>query len=288
MDPGSKVTYNGVEIGRVVGIEAVDSDGVQKAQGHARRQPQVHRPDPGQRGRRDQGQHGVRQQVHRVLVAEGPRRRSGSTRPRPIDVSSVTTEFNTLFETVRRGRPAGRPDQAEPDADRHRRRRSTGSATGSASRSQNGNDDPGRHQPADAPAPPATSSGWPTWPTSTPTPRRTCSTAWSNAVTTARTLNEQQGNLDAALMAAVGFGNTGGDVFERGGPYLVRGAADLIPTSRTARRVQPRAVLHHPQLPRRRAEDRLVARRQRLLAAHRTPRCSARPTRTCTPTTCRG
>ena len=52
-----------------------------------------------------------------------------------------------------------------------------------------------------------------------------------NAVTTARTLNEQQGNLDQALMAAVGFGNTGGDVFERGGPYLVRGAEDLIPTS---------------------------------------------------------
>ena len=41
-----------------------------------------------------------------------------------------------------------------------------------------------------------------------------------NAVTTARTLNEQQGNIDQALMAAVGFGNTGGDIFERGGPYL--------------------------------------------------------------------
>jgi phospholipid/cholesterol/gamma-HCH transport system substrate-binding protein len=49
-----------------------------------------------------------------------------------------------------------------------------------------------------------------------------------NAVTTARTLNQQQGNIDQALMAAVGFGNTGADVFERGGPYLVRGAEDLI------------------------------------------------------------
>ncbi len=49
-----------------------------------------------------------------------------------------------------------------------------------------------------------------------------------NAVTTAATLNEQQGNIDQALMAAIGFGNTGGDVFERGGPYLVRGAEDLI------------------------------------------------------------
>ena len=60
-----------------------------------------------------------------------------------------------------------------------------------------------------------------------------------NAVTTARTLNEQQGNIDQALMAAVGFGNTGGDVFERGGPYLVRGAEDLIPTSQTLDEYSP-------------------------------------------------
>ncbi len=33
------------------------------------------------------------------------------------------------------------------------------------------------------------------------------------------------------LMAAVGLGNTGGDVFERGGPYFVRGTHDLVPTS---------------------------------------------------------
>ena len=32
-------------------------------------------------------------------------------------------------------------------------------------------------------------------------------------------------------MAAVGFGNTGGEVFEKAGPYLVRSAADLVPTS---------------------------------------------------------
>jgi phospholipid/cholesterol/gamma-HCH transport system substrate-binding protein len=52
-----------------------------------------------------------------------------------------------------------------------------------------------------------------------------------NAVTTARTLNEQRGNIDQALMSAIGFGNTAADVFERGGPYLVRGVEDLIPTS---------------------------------------------------------
>jgi len=60
-----------------------------------------------------------------------------------------------------------------------------------------------------------------------------------NAVTTARTLNHEQSNLDAALMASVGFGNTGGDVFERGGPYLVRGAEDLIPTSQLLNTYSP-------------------------------------------------
>ena len=34
-----------------------------------------------------------------------------------------------------------------------------------------------------------------------------------------------------ALMAAIGFGNTGADVFGRGGPFLVRTARDLIPAS---------------------------------------------------------
>jgi phospholipid/cholesterol/gamma-HCH transport system substrate-binding protein len=60
-----------------------------------------------------------------------------------------------------------------------------------------------------------------------------------HAVTTARTLNQEQGNVDQALMAAVGFGNTGGDVFERSAPYLVRGTKDLIPTSQLLDQYSP-------------------------------------------------
>jgi phospholipid/cholesterol/gamma-HCH transport system substrate-binding protein len=60
-----------------------------------------------------------------------------------------------------------------------------------------------------------------------------------NAVTTTRTLHEEESNIDAALMASVGFGNTGGDVFERGGPYLVRGVQDLIPTSQLLNTYSP-------------------------------------------------
>ena len=53
-----------------------------------------------------------------------------------------------------------------------------------------------------------------------------------HAVVTARTLNAEQKDLDAALLASTGFGNTGADIFERGGPYFVRGQADLIPTAK--------------------------------------------------------
>ena len=52
-----------------------------------------------------------------------------------------------------------------------------------------------------------------------------------NAVITAHTLTKQQSDLDAALLAAVGAGRTGEDIFTRAGPFLVRGATDLVPTA---------------------------------------------------------
>jgi phospholipid/cholesterol/gamma-HCH transport system substrate-binding protein len=52
-----------------------------------------------------------------------------------------------------------------------------------------------------------------------------------SATRSARTLNDQRANIDEALMAAIGFANDAADSFERGGPYLVRGAADLVPTT---------------------------------------------------------
>ncbi|WP_459953471.1 MCE family protein, partial [Mycobacterium avium] len=53
----------------------------------------------------------------------------------------------------------------------------------------------------------------------------------NNAVITSRTINAQQKDLDQALLSAAGFGNTGADLFTKGGPYLARGAHDLVPTA---------------------------------------------------------
>ena len=91
----------------------------------------------------------------------------------------------------------------------------------------------------------------------------------NNAVITSRTINAQQKDLDQALLSAAGFGNTGADLFNRGGPYLARGAADLVPTAQLLDNLQPRTLLHPAQLPRHRAHHRcLRGRVQRLLVEH--------------------
>jgi phospholipid/cholesterol/gamma-HCH transport system substrate-binding protein len=66
-----------------------------------------------------------------------------------------------------------------------------------------------------------------------------------DATTTANALSGQQGDLDAALIAAIGFGNTGGDIFDRSA-----------------------TCLHDPQLPRRRTKSRGNSRRKPLFRPH--------------------
>lgn len=56
--------------------------------------------------------------------------------------------------------------------------------------------------------------------------------AVENLTTTARTLNRQQHDLDATLLAAAGFGNTGADVVGRSRPHLAQTLLQLVPTSR--------------------------------------------------------
>jgi phospholipid/cholesterol/gamma-HCH transport system substrate-binding protein len=52
------------------------------------------------------------------------------------------------------------------------------------------------------------------------------------ALTTAASLNERRKEIDAALMASIGFGTTAAETFEEAAPFLVRGAADLVPSAK--------------------------------------------------------
>jgi phospholipid/cholesterol/gamma-HCH transport system substrate-binding protein len=228
MDPGSKVTYNGVEIGRVDSIAPIERGGRPQARIVLAVKPRYLDLIPAN----------VDAAIKATTVF-GNKYVSFSTPPNPsskritssdvIDVTNVTTEFNTLFETV-----VSVAEKVDPIKLNQTLTATAQALDGLGDRFGqslvNGNDiladvnprlpqlrrdnqllaDLGDVYSAAAPD---------------------LFDGLQNAVTTARALNDQRGNLDQALMAAVGFGNTGGDVFERGGPYLVRGTQDLIPTS---------------------------------------------------------
>jgi phospholipid/cholesterol/gamma-HCH transport system substrate-binding protein len=228
MDPGAKVTYNGVEIGRVGKVQAVSVGDQPRAKITLDVDPKYLRYIP---------QNVIADITATTVFGNKYISFTSPKNPTPqritpkdiIDVTSVTTEFNTLFETV-----VDVAQQVDPIKLNQTLSATAEALTGLGDRFGqsivHGNEilaDVNPQMPqirqdnrllADlgdvyANAAPDLFDGL------------------KNAVTTARTLNEQQGNIDQALMAAVGFGNTGGDIFERSAPYLVRGTADLVPTS---------------------------------------------------------
>jgi phospholipid/cholesterol/gamma-HCH transport system substrate-binding protein len=228
MDPGAKVTYNGVEIGRVGSVDAVDVGGEPRAKITLEVDPKYLNLIP----------KNVEADIsattvfgNKYISFKSPKDPSPQriTTKDVIDVTAVTTEFNTLFETV-----VDVSSQVDPI-----KLNQTLSATAEAldglgdrfgQSIVQGNEilaDINPQMPEIRRLNQGLANLGDVYANAAPD----LFDGLENAVTTARTLNEQQGNIDQALMAAVGFGNTGGDIFERGGPYLVRGTQDLIPTS---------------------------------------------------------
>ena len=228
MDPGAKVTYNGVEIGRVASVDQVSVGDTPKAKITLDVDPKYINLLPAN----------VEARISATTVFgnkyisftspkdPSPQRIKSSD---VIDASNVTTEFNTLFETL-----TSVSEQVDPI-----KLNQTLTATAQALQGLgdrfgesiiNGNKilaDLNPRMPQLRRDNRALADLGEVYANAAPD----LFDGLENAVTTARTLNEQQGNIDQALMASIGFGNTGADIFERGGPYLVRGAEDLIPTS---------------------------------------------------------
>ena len=228
VERGSKVTFNGVEIGRVARIGMVDEDGTQKAKLTLDVNPRYISYIPAN----------VVAEI-RATTVFGNKYISFSSPENPsaqrisahavIDASAVTTEFNTLFETV-----TSIAEQVDPIKVNQTLTATAEALTGLGERFgeslENGNrilDDLNRQMPqirrdtrgvadlADVYAD-ASPDLW---------------DGLENATRLARTFNDHRADIDEALMAAIGFANSAADSFERGGPYLVRGAADLVPTT---------------------------------------------------------
>lgn len=236
MDPGAKVTYNGVAIGRVNKIEPAVADGKEAAKFSLEVDPKYVKLIPANvRGDIEATTIFGNKYVSLTSPTDPNSKRISSADV--IDVRSVTTEFNTVFETV-----TSLAEKIDPV-----KLNLTLSATAEAltglgtklgqtlvqTNTALDNLNPrlprlqyGMQRLADV-ADLYTGAGPDFW------------DSLDNSLTTIRTLNNQQGDLDATLLGAIGFGNAGADVFERGAPYLVRTMSDLIPTSRLLNTYSP-------------------------------------------------
>jgi len=229
VEPGSKVTYNGVEIGRVSNIDTIDERGTPMAKLTLDVNPRYIKYIPAN----------VAAEIQATTVFGNKYISFSSPKyPSPqrisshdvIDASAVTTEFNTLFETI-----TSIAEQVDPVKLNQTLAATAEALNGLGERFgdslENGNrilDDLN-----------------PQLPQITYDTRRLADLAdvyadaspdlWNglqHAVRTAQTFNDHSADIDEAMMAAVGFASDAADSLERGGPYLVRGAADLIPTTK--------------------------------------------------------
>lgn len=228
MDPGSKVTFNGVDIGRVAGIEAVDINGAPRARFRLDVSPNYVVLIPAN----------VHAEIkattvfgNKYVALSAPHDASAlPISPRDvIDATAVTTEFNTLFETITA--IAEKIDPIKLNATLSAAAQALSGLGAKFGQSLvNGNailSDLNPRMPQIGHAAQGLADLADIYAAGSPD-------LWNflaNAVTTSRTFTDQQSNVDAALLAAVGFANTGTDIFTRAAPYLVRGAADLTPTA---------------------------------------------------------
>lgn len=228
MDPGSKVTYNGVEIGRVATISEIVRDGKPAAKFTLDVYPRYLPLIPAN----------VNADIKATTVFGGkyvslttpqnpsPQRLSPSS---VIDARSVTTEINTLFQTITS--IAEKVDPVKLNLTLSAAAQSLAGLGDKFGQSiVNANavlDDVNPQMPQARRDIQQLAALGDTYANASPD----LFDFLNNAVVTSRTINAQQKDLDQALLSAAGFGNSGAEIFEKGGPYLARGAADLLPSA---------------------------------------------------------
>jgi phospholipid/cholesterol/gamma-HCH transport system substrate-binding protein len=236
MDPGSKVTYNGVQIGRVATISEVQHDGRPAAKLTLDVDPRYIKLLPAN--------------VNAEIVATtlfGNKYVSFTSPENPtpqritphtvIDATHVTTEINTLFQTI-----TSISEKVDPVKVNLTLSAAADALNGLGDKFGqsivNGNailDDVNPRMPTIRHDIQQLATLGDTYADASPD----LFDFLNNAVTTAHTVHQQENELDQALLAATGFGNTGADIFNRGGPYLARGAADLVPSAKLLNTYSP-------------------------------------------------
>jgi phospholipid/cholesterol/gamma-HCH transport system substrate-binding protein len=228
MDQGSKVTYNGVSIGRVAGISEVEHDGKPAAKFALDVDPKYVDLIPANVIAKIQA---TTVFGNKYVSFTSPEKPSAQpiTSEKVIDATSVTPEFNTVFETLVELSQSIDPVKVNLTLSAAAQALSgLGDKFGQSI--VNGNkilDDLNPQMLSIRRDIQQLAALGDVYANAAPN----LFAALNNAVTTARTLNRHQAELDAALLAASGFASTGEDVFTRGKPYLIRLLSDLSPTA---------------------------------------------------------
>jgi phospholipid/cholesterol/gamma-HCH transport system substrate-binding protein len=228
MDPGSKVTYNGVQIGRVATISEVEQEGEPAAKFNLDVYPRYLKLIPVNVEARIVATTVFGEKYVSLTSPEKPLPQR-ITPQKVIDARSVTTEVNTLFETITS--IAEKVDPVKVNLTLSAAAQALSGLGDKFGQSIiNGSavlDDVNPRMPTIRHDIQRLADLGDTYASASPD----LFDFLNNAVKTVHTLHQQENDLDQALLAATGFGNTTGDVFNRGGPYLARGAADLVPSA---------------------------------------------------------
>jgi phospholipid/cholesterol/gamma-HCH transport system substrate-binding protein len=239
MDPGSKVTYNGVQIGRVDKVDEIERDGKPAVKFTLDVYPKYLHLIPANVDAKIVATTVFGEKYVSMTEPENPLPQR-ITPSNVIDARSVTTEINTLFETI-----TSIAEKVDPVK--------VNLTLSAAAQALSGLGDKFGQSIINGSA--ALDEVNPRMPIirhdiqQLATLSDTYAAAapdlvnfLNNAATTAHTIHAQEKDLDRALLAAAGFGATGADIFNRGGPYLARGAKDLVPTAQLLDTYSPELV----------------------------------------------
>jgi phospholipid/cholesterol/gamma-HCH transport system substrate-binding protein len=239
MDPGSKVTYNGVQIGRVDKVDEIERDGKPAVKFSLDVYPKYLHLIPANVDARIVATTVFGEKYVSMTAPENPLPQR-ITPKNVIDARSVTTEINTLFQTI-----TSIAEKVDPVK--------VNLTLSAAAQALSGLGDKFGQSIINGSA--ALDEVNPRMPIIRHDIQQlaTLSDTYAdaapdlvnflnNAATTAHTIHAQEKDLDRALLAAAGFGATGADIFNRGGPYLARGAKDLVPTAQLLDTYSPELV----------------------------------------------
>ncbi len=228
MDPGSKVTFNGVQIGRVAEINEVERDGKPAVKFTLDVYPKYLHLIPANVDAKIVATTVFGEKYVSMTAPDNPLPQR-ITPKNVIDARSVTTEVNTLFETITS--IAEKVDPVKVNLTLSAAAQALSGLGDKFGQSIiNGNaalDEVNPRMPLIRHDIQQLAVLGDTYADASPD----LFDFLNNASTTAHTIHAQEKDLDRALLAATGFGATGADIFNRGGPYLARGSKDLVPSA---------------------------------------------------------